>query len=94
MTKDEAVELIKGHSKDLSMLVMLMSLSGLAFGTQGEEIEAALGLPPATLAKALNETKWMDGFSAYQAVLQNAIDGQLASSVETVWGGHSRWLNQ
>lgn len=51
------------HLNDIRVLSSLMSLSGMAFGQQGEEAEAALGIPSGTLAKALCDTDWLSGIS-------------------------------
>lgn len=85
MTKTEAIDTIKSHQRELAMLSMLMSLSGMEFGRQGEEIEKGLGLPVETLAKALNDAMWTTAMSDYLSVLQNAIDGKLVSEVDDEW---------
>lgn len=85
MNRDEAIAAITSHQKDISMLGVLMSLSGLGFGAVGEEIEKGLGLAPGTLAKALLATDWNTGMSAYLSVLQNAIDGHLATVSNEEW---------
>jgi 3-deoxy-D-manno-octulosonic acid (KDO) 8-phosphate synthase len=82
MTKEEATKFIQEYLNVFMTGDLLITIASLEFGTKLSEVSKVLDIPQLPSVLAEKTQPLVDALSAYRAVLQNALKGQLAPVAE------------